>query len=112
MGRLPAQSLPAPAPGVATDIQAQINRYVDVNPGAALIVGVVNGGQVTTYTGGMSPTGLDERTEFQIGSITKTFTATLLALMVRDGSVKLGAPPSGQPKASKGLMDRLRRGKP
>jgi tetratricopeptide (TPR) repeat protein len=31
---------------------------------------------------------------------------------LRDGSVKLGAPPSGQPKASKGLMDRLRRGKP
>jgi D-alanyl-D-alanine-carboxypeptidase/D-alanyl-D-alanine-endopeptidase len=92
MGRLPAQSSPAPAPGVATDIQAQIDAYVGVNPGAALIVGVVNGGQVTTYTAGMSPTGLDERTEFQIGSITKTFTATLLAMMVRDGSVKLDDP--------------------
>jgi D-alanyl-D-alanine-carboxypeptidase/D-alanyl-D-alanine-endopeptidase len=92
MGRLPAQSSPAPVPGVATDIQAQMDAYVGVNPGAALIVGLVNGGKVTTYTAGMSPTGLDERTEFQIGSITKTFTATLLALMVRDGSVKLDDP--------------------
>jgi len=73
-------------------MQAQLNRYVDVNPGAALIVAVVSGGQVTTYTAGITPTGLDERTEFQIGSITKTFTATLLALMVRDGSVKLDDP--------------------
>jgi serine-type D-Ala-D-Ala carboxypeptidase/endopeptidase len=52
----------------------------------------VQNGTVSIYHSGDFGPGqppLDDRTIFQIGSLTKTFTATLLASMVLDGSVKL-----------------------
>ena len=52
----------------------------------------MNGGNVSVYHSGDFGPGqppLDDRTMFQIGSLTKTFTATLLASMVLDGRVKL-----------------------
>lgn len=85
---LPSAS-PAPAPAT---LQALLDRYAAANPGAALIVGIVNGDAVSIYRAGSTPAGLNERTEFQIGSVTKTFTATLLALMAADGSLALDDP--------------------
>jgi serine-type D-Ala-D-Ala carboxypeptidase/endopeptidase len=60
-----------------------------------VIVGLVNNGVTRIYTAGTPPAGapaLDASTEFQIGSITKTFTATLLAEMVQSGKVHLDDP--------------------
>ena len=51
-----------------------------------------NEGNVSVFHSGDFGPGqppLDDRTMFQIGSLTKTFTATLLASMVLDGRVKL-----------------------
>ncbi|HEX3458274.1 MAG TPA: serine hydrolase [Candidatus Baltobacteraceae bacterium] len=63
--------------------------------GAVVIVGLVDHGVTLIYTAGTPPAGappLDASTEFQIGSITKTFTATLLAEMVQSGKVHLDDP--------------------
>jgi CubicO group peptidase (beta-lactamase class C family) len=60
-----------------------------------LVVGVVEGGRTYKFTfgrvekGGARP---DAQTEFEIGSVTKTFTGTLLALYVRRGLVRYDDP--------------------
>ena len=53
---------------------------------AGLVVGVAAGGETGLWRRG------DTAATFEIGSITKTFTATLLASMARDGLVALGDP--------------------
>jgi CubicO group peptidase (beta-lactamase class C family) len=59
------------------------------------VIGVIEekGRQVYGYglttDGGVRP---DGKTVYEIGSISKTFTATLLALMVKDGTVRLDQP--------------------
>ena len=63
-------------------------------PGAGLIIGVLDHGTLTVYKSGSAGTQrpLDEHTLFEIGSVTKTFTATILARMVMAGTVKLADP--------------------
>jgi D-alanyl-D-alanine-carboxypeptidase/D-alanyl-D-alanine-endopeptidase len=82
-----AASMPAPT------LQAAIDARVAA-PGTAIAVGVIDHGKVETYfagtTGNDRP--LDEHTLFEIGSVTKTFTATLLASMVLAHQVKLDDP--------------------
>ena len=63
---------------------------------AAIVVGVItpNGTQVSAY-GNISkanPTPVDGNTIFDIGSVTKTFVATVLADLVNQGVVKLSDP--------------------
>jgi CubicO group peptidase (beta-lactamase class C family) len=75
------------------DIQSSLDAYARTYPRAAIIMGVVDGSNTTVYTAaGRVAQRPDERSTYQIGSITKTFTATLLATMVRAGSIKLDAP--------------------
>jgi len=77
------------------DITSALNDFVQGRSGVGIIAGVVDNGRVQVYGAGnlgRNAPKLDESTEFQIGSITKTFTATLLAVMVRDGDVKLNDP--------------------
>lgn len=57
---------------------------------SGMAVGVIRGEQVRRFSFGKLPAGADS--VFEIGSITKVFTAYLLADMVRDGSVKLDQP--------------------
>ncbi len=63
-------------------------------PGVGIIVGMIDGDRTAIYRAGTTGTSrpLDDRTEFEIGSVTKTFTATLLASMVLDHSVALSDP--------------------
>jgi len=63
-------------------------------PGLGIVVGVIDHGQSAVYKAGASGSAvpLDEHTVFEIGSVTKTFTATILASMVRDGTVRLDDP--------------------
>ncbi len=64
--------------------------------GVGIVVGVIgpSGRRIVTYgKSGQADGGpLDGDTEFEIGSITKVFTALILADMVRDGEVKLDDP--------------------
>lgn len=62
--------------------------------GVGMAIGVIENGRTSIYTAGSTGNGspLDEHTLFEIGSVTKTFTATILASMVQDGSVKLDDP--------------------
>src|SRR5262245_15550341 len=85
----------------AMPTRAQIERFIapaaQVNTCAGGVVGVIDssGRQVVGYgvinCGGAVP---DGRTVFEIGSVTKTFTATALAKMVSAGEVRLDQPVS------------------
>ena len=62
---------------------------------AAIIVGILEHGERHTIAYGVRAAGadsVDERTVFEIGSITKVFTASLLAAMVQRGEVRLDDP--------------------
>ena len=77
----------------ASDIRSALRTYVANHPHAEVIVGVVDGSETALYpSNGRAANAPDDRTVFQIGSITKTFTATLLAQMVQDGEVALEDP--------------------
>ncbi|HEY1656178.1 MAG TPA: serine hydrolase [Candidatus Tumulicola sp.] len=85
----------AAAPASPQEIQRSLDAFVATAPGAVVIVGLVDHGVTHIYQAGTPPPGappLDASTEFQIGSITKTFTATLLAEMVLSGKVHLDDP--------------------
>jgi serine-type D-Ala-D-Ala carboxypeptidase/endopeptidase len=77
------------------EIQRTLNSYVSQAPGVVVIVGVIEDGKASIYTAGTPPHGapaLNQDTLFQIGSISKTFTATLLAEMVERGEIRLDDP--------------------
>lgn len=84
----------SPDTAPASNIQAVLDARVTSTPGEGIIAGVIDGGKVTVYKAGSSGTSLalDEHTLFEIGSVTKTFTANVLAQMVLDGEVKLNDP--------------------
>ncbi|MGB6984637.1 MAG: serine hydrolase domain-containing protein [Candidatus Aquilonibacter sp.] len=75
-------------------IQQTLATYVKAHPYAEVAVGVIDHGQVKIYfvRGTQAKAPLDETTQFQIGSITKVFTATILAQMVDAGEMKLDDP--------------------
>lgn len=86
----------AAAPVITPAVQASIRARVDYAYNPGIVVGMVNAdgrtffsyGQ-TAYDSGVLP---DEHTLYEIGSVTKVFTATLLAEMVARGEVQLGDP--------------------
>jgi D-alanyl-D-alanine-carboxypeptidase/D-alanyl-D-alanine-endopeptidase len=65
-----------------------------ITPGVVVEIAHVTHGSVSYETSGKLNSGkaANEHTVFLIGSVTKTFTATILASMVLDGSVKLDDP--------------------
>ncbi len=82
-------------PASPEEVRRSLDAFVATAPGAVVIVGLVDRGVTHIYTAGTPPGGappLDASTEFQIGSISKTFTATLLAEMVQSGKVHLDDP--------------------
>ncbi len=77
------------------DIQKALDQYTAQFTNVGIVVGVVADGTAATYTSGSLGAGaptLDDRTVFEIGSVTKTFTATLLAQMAGSGAVALDDP--------------------
>ena len=78
----------------AGEIKSTLAAYAAAHPHAAVAAATIeNGNQATYFVRGSSMTqNIDDRTRFQIGSITKTFTGTLLAQMVLAGNVKLDDP--------------------
>ena len=87
---------PAPVPVVppSFDLGDALARRIDGTPGLGLVAGTVDRGKTTIVVRGESGSGakLDRDSVFEIGSISKTFTATLLADMVRRGEVTLDDP--------------------
>ncbi|WP_167087225.1 serine hydrolase domain-containing protein [Massilia frigida] len=90
-----AQS-PAPVPATDAEILAMITARVDIDKkGTGIVVGLIDprGSRVISYgslSAGGAPAGVD--TVYEIGSITKVFTAILLSDMVLRGDVKLDDP--------------------
>src|SRR5205807_323931 len=80
--------------------KAEVDRFVnpimDGHWAKCLVVGLIDehGRQFVSYgiKSDADPTAPDANTVFEIGSVTKTFTATLLALDVEHGDVKLDDP--------------------
>jgi CubicO group peptidase (beta-lactamase class C family) len=79
----------------ASEIQHALGQYAAGFTDVGVVAAVVANGTATIYTAGSLGVGaptLSDRTTFEIGSITKTFTATLLAQMVGAGQVSLNDP--------------------
>jgi serine-type D-Ala-D-Ala carboxypeptidase/endopeptidase len=93
-----AQASAALAPKPATldvaSLQKALEQRVAGQPGVGIIMGIIDRDTVTVLKAGSAGTErpLDEHTLFEIGSVTKTFTATILASMVLDGTVSLDDP--------------------
>lgn len=92
---------PAASPAVPTitaPSNAAIQRLLEARianaPGTGIIVGILDHGATSILESGSSGTArpLDEDSLFEIGSVTKTFTATLLAAMAGDDEVRLDDP--------------------
>jgi CubicO group peptidase (beta-lactamase class C family) len=83
------------APASPEDIRKTLAAYVRDHPNAMIAVGILRQGNTQTYFVRGSQERdipLDDRTLFEIGSVTKTFTGTLLAQMVQSGEVRLDDP--------------------
>jgi serine-type D-Ala-D-Ala carboxypeptidase/endopeptidase len=75
-------------------LQAALDARVAGAPGTGIAVGVLDHGVQKIYAAGSTGNGraVDEHTLFEIGSVTKTFTATTLAIMALRGEVRLEDP--------------------
>ena len=77
-------------------IDSVARDYIQKGNTVGLSIGVLKNGIIHTYNYGEMAQGNhklpDANTLFEIGSITKTFTATLLAYYANEGKVKLTAP--------------------
>lgn len=78
----------------AVSLQAALDARTAGVPGTGIAVGVIDHGKVTAYVSGSDGKGrpVNEQTLFEIGSVTKTFTATTLAVMTLQGQVRLDDP--------------------
>jgi serine-type D-Ala-D-Ala carboxypeptidase/endopeptidase len=94
LSAVPSGAAPEAPPGVSAAYQRILDTRVAAAPGLGIVVGIVDRGRTTIAKAGSTGTGvpLDEHTVFEIGSVTKTFTGTILASMVRDGTVRLDDP--------------------
>ena len=86
---------PAPLPDAWTiPDDAQIGKVladrVTLRPGAGIVAGVIDKGDVRVVSAGGDA--FDAETIFEIGSMTKVFTSLVLAQMVLDGTVDLDDP--------------------
>ena len=77
-------------------VDAIARQYIQQKNTVALSIGIIKNGRLSTYHYGETARGNgrlpNEKTVFEIGSITKTFTSTLLAWYVNEGKLKLTDP--------------------
>jgi D-alanyl-D-alanine-carboxypeptidase/D-alanyl-D-alanine-endopeptidase len=75
----------------ALSLQAALDARAAAVPGTGIAVGAIDHGITRVYVAGSAGNGLaiDAHTLFEIGSVTKTFTATTLAAMVLRREVRL-----------------------
>jgi CubicO group peptidase (beta-lactamase class C family) len=93
---LPALALAqaVPAPVIPARIAAAAARMAATDTTPALVVAMVDDGHAAIAGYGKLPDGRvpDAKTVFEIGSVTKTFTALLLAQQVQQGTATLDTP--------------------
>ncbi len=91
---MPATAVPAPATTTAPTLQQIVDQRTSTDAGTGILIAHITPSGIDVTASGTSGTArpLDAHTLFEIGSVSKTFTATLLATMVLDGSVKLDDP--------------------
>lgn len=94
LGAAPPVTAPALVAPSTAQIQELLDARVKSDPGTGVVVGIIDHGKTTILKAGSSGTSrpLDEHSLFEIGSVTKTFTATILADMVRHHEVNLADP--------------------
>jgi serine-type D-Ala-D-Ala carboxypeptidase/endopeptidase len=77
-------------------VRAIIAARADAAPASGIVVGLFESGKTRVIAAGAPDAAtkrpLDERSVFEIGSVTKVFTTTLLADMARRGEVRLDQP--------------------
>jgi serine-type D-Ala-D-Ala carboxypeptidase/endopeptidase len=78
----------------ALSLQAALDARAAAAPGTGIALGVIDHGVQRVYVAGSAGNGraVDAHTLFEIGSVTKTFTATTLAEMVLRKQVRLSDP--------------------
>lgn len=78
------------------EVDSAVQPYINLQATAGLSIGILRNGKTTFYGYGETARGNrqipDEHTIFEIGSVSKTFTAILLALAVEEGKAKLDDP--------------------
>ncbi|HVP91022.1 MAG TPA: serine hydrolase [Terriglobales bacterium] len=93
-----SRSMATPAAPSDAAIRAMLKERVDIRPNTGIVVGILEAGRRHVVAFGTAgPDGkpaLDGDTVFEIGSVTKVFTAALLADMVARGEVKYDDPVS------------------
>ncbi|MDQ3002426.1 MAG: beta-lactamase family protein [Fibrobacterota bacterium] len=77
-------------PNAASLIQGEIDAFVRKSPRPVLHGAVIGDGRRVGFSHGLGDSGMEPL--FEIGSVGKTFTTTLLAILVREGVVKLEDP--------------------
>ena len=94
LGVAPTVNAPALVAPSTAEVQELLDERVKADPGTGVVVGIIDHGKTTILKAGSSGTGrpLDEHSLFEIGSVTKTFTATILADMVLRHEVNLADP--------------------
>ena len=77
-------------------VDSVVQPYIKKSNTVGLSIGILTDGKVSLYNYGETKIGNnhlpDANTLFEIGSISKTFTATLLAYYVNEGKIKLSDP--------------------
>ncbi|MEP6646873.1 MAG: serine hydrolase [Saprospiraceae bacterium] len=87
-GRAQVAALPA-------EVTSSIQKRIDSGTNTSIVVGIINADGPRYYSFGKTTEGgspVNEHSIYEIGSISKTFTATLLADMVRKGEMSLDDP--------------------
>jgi serine-type D-Ala-D-Ala carboxypeptidase/endopeptidase len=77
-----------------TELQAALDARAGAAAGTGIALGIIDHGRTRIFVAGSAGNGhsVDEKTLFEIGSVTKTFTATALAVMTQAGQVRLDDP--------------------
>lgn len=91
----PARGKPTPGSPLPPDaaVLAVLRARVDAGQAAGLVVALVDAHtRIVAYGRGAAGAPLDAHSVFEVGSVTKTFTAAALASMAADGTVRLDQP--------------------
>lgn len=96
IGMVPAEDIEIPSIETVSSIEDIVQSYISHTTTKGLSIGVFNKGKISYYNYGIcsddKPIPPTNQSIYEIGSITKTFTTTVLAQMIQEGKVQLKDP--------------------